>query len=117
MPRGKETDASGRYERALKRARKQTYVLRLYVTGASPASTRAIANLKRVCEERLKGRYRLDVIDIFQQPALAKDEQIIAAPTLIKELPPPLRRFIGDMSRLEGLLVGVDVRADSEELA
>lgn len=117
MPRGKEVDVSGRYERALKRARKQTYVLRLYVTGASPASTRAIANLKRVCEERLKGRYRLDVIDIFQQPALAKAEQIIAAPTLIKELPRPLRRFIGDMSRLEGLLVGVDVRADSEELA
>lgn len=117
MARGKDADVSKRYERALKQAGNETYVLRLYVTGASPISRRAIANIKRVCEARLKGRYRLEVVDIFQQPGLARGEQIVAAPTLIKELPPPLRRFISDMSRVEGLLVGVDVHPETEELA
>ena len=98
------------YERYLEQGAKQQYVLRLYVTGATSASTRAIANLKKVCEERLQGRYQLEVIDIFQQPELAQREQIIAAPTLIRLLPPPLRRFIGDMSSLDRVLVGFDVR-------
>ena len=101
-----------RYERQLADAAKQTYVLRLYVTGFTPAATRAIANLKAFCEERLRGRYQVEVIDIFQKPALAKDEQIYAAPTLVKLLPVPVQRFIGDLSGLDGKLFGLDVRLE-----
>ena len=86
------------------------YVLRLYVTGMTPKSTRAIANVRKLCEKYLEGRYELDVIDIYQQPKLAKGEQIIAAPTLIKKLPLPLRRLIGDMSDTERFLVGIDLK-------
>ncbi|HEV2392128.1 MAG TPA: circadian clock KaiB family protein [Verrucomicrobiae bacterium] len=86
------------------------YVLRLYVTGATPRSTRAILNIKNICEEHLAGRYNLEVIDIYQQPVLAKGDQIVAAPTLIRLLPLPLRRFIGDMSRTKKILVGLNVR-------
>ena len=71
---------------------------------------RAIANVKKICEEHLQGRYELDVVDLYQQPQLAKGEQIIAAPTLIKKLPLPLRRIIGDMSKTERVLVGLDLR-------
>jgi circadian clock protein KaiB len=88
----------------------ERYLLKLYVTGTTPASQRAIERVRTVCEEHLQGRYRLDVIDIYQLPALAKDEQIIATPTLIKVLPAPLRRFIGDLSRVERILFGLDVR-------
>ena len=86
------------------------YVLRLYVTGTTPQSVRAITNIKKICEEHLKGRYELEVIDLYQQPQLAQGEQIIAAPTLIKKLPLPLRRIIGDMSKTERVLVGLDLR-------
>jgi circadian clock protein KaiB len=86
------------------------YVLRLYVTGKTPNSLRAIASLKEVCEEYLHGRYHLQVIDIYQQPALAEGDQIVATPTLIKKLPAPLRRLIGDMSNRERVLVGLDLR-------
>jgi circadian clock protein KaiB len=110
MPRKKIQDATRRYERYLLESGNHVYVLRLYVTGATPASARAIANLKELCERRLKGRFQLEVIDIFQKPALAEGEQIIAAPTLVKVLPPPLRRFIGDLSDLEGKLLGLDLR-------
>jgi circadian clock protein KaiB len=89
----------------------QIYVLRLYVTGATPASARAIANLREICERRLHGRYELQVIDVFQQPGLAAREQILAAPTLLKQLPPPLRRFVGDLSGLEEKLFGVKVES------
>jgi circadian clock protein KaiB len=85
-------------------------VLRLYVTGMTPNSQRAIENVRKICEEHLEGRYQLEIIDIFQQPIFAKEGQIIAAPTLVKELPPPLRRFIGDMSKTERLLLGLDLR-------
>jgi circadian clock protein KaiB len=88
----------------------QRYVLRLYVTGATPQSVRAIANVKKICEEYLQGRYELEVIDLYQQPQLAQGEQIIAVPTLIKKLPLPLRRIIGDMSKAERVLVGLDLR-------
>ena len=87
----------------------EQYVLRLYVTGATPKSTRAILNIKKICEEHLQGRYGLEVIDVYQQPVLARGEQIIAAPTLIKYLPLPLRRFIGDMSRTDKILLGLDL--------
>jgi circadian clock protein KaiB len=85
------------------------YTLRLYVTGTTRRSAQAIVNIQKICEEHLKGRYELEVIDIYQQPALAVGEQIIAAPTLIKQLPLPPRRFIGDMSNTERLLVGLDL--------
>lgn len=85
------------------------YILRLYISGASSRSAIALKNLKKICEENLKGRYVLEVIDLFQQPVLAKDEQIIAAPTLIKELPLPFRRIIGDMSDKDKVLIGLDL--------
>jgi circadian clock protein KaiB len=87
-----------------------TYVLRLYVAGMLPQSVRAIDNVKKFCEENLRGRYELEVIDLHQQPQLAQGEQIIAVPTLIKKLPLPLRRIIGDMSKTERILVGLDLR-------
>jgi circadian clock protein KaiB len=88
----------------------ERYVLRLYVTGMTPRSIRAVNNVRAICEEHLQGRYELEVIDIYQQPTLAKGEQIIATPTLIKKLPLPLRKVIGDMSSTERLLLGLDLR-------
>jgi len=87
----------------------ERYILRLYVTGLTSRSSRALINLRAICDEYLEGRYDLEVIDIYQQPALAKGEQIIAAPTLIKALPLPTRRIIGDMSRREHVLLGLDL--------
>ncbi len=86
------------------------YLLRLYVAGLMPKSTLAIANIKKICDEHLLGRYELEVIDLYQQPQLAQGDQIVAVPTLIKKLPPPLRRIIGDMSNTERVLVGLDLR-------
>ena len=86
------------------------YVLRLYVTGSTPHSIRAISNIRKICEKYLEGRYDLEVVDISQHPSLAAGEQIIAAPTLIKKLPLPLRRFIGDMSQTDRILLGLDLR-------
>ena len=85
------------------------YVLRLYVTGMTARSSEAIKNLQAICDEYLDGRYDLDVIDIYQQPALAKGEQIVAAPTLIRKLPLPMRRLVGDMSKREHVLLGLDL--------
>jgi len=98
------------FEKTLKRSKDKEYVLRLYVAGATPRSTEAIVNIKKICEEHLKGRYELEVIDIYQQPVLAKGEQIIAAPTLVKKLPLPLRRFIGSMYDVDRILVGLDLK-------
>ena len=86
------------------------HLLRLYVTGTTAGSTRAIQQVRRVCDEHLAGRYDLEVIDIYRLPSLAKDDQIIATPTLIKVLPAPLRRLIGDLSNLEAVLFGMDIR-------
>lgn len=86
------------------------WVLRLYVTGSTPQSVRAIANIKKICEEHLKGRYDLEVTDLYQKPNLAQGEQIIAVPTLLKKLPLPLRRIIGDMSNINRVLIGLDLR-------
>ena len=91
------------------------YVLRLYISGSTPRSARAISNIRKICEEHLEGRYDLEVVDITQHPTLAEGEQIIAAPTLIKELPLPLRRFIGDMSQTERILIGLDLRETVEK--
>ncbi|MGZ6223048.1 MAG: circadian clock KaiB family protein [Syntrophales bacterium] len=98
------------FELALTETNEGHYVLRLYVAGMTPNSRRAIENTKKICEEHLKGRYELEIIDIYQQPIFAKEGQIIAAPTLVKELPPPLRKFIGDMSQTERILLGLDLR-------
>ncbi len=99
-----------RLEDAEQRPTDERYVLRLYVTGMTARSTRAVENVRTICEEHLQGRYDLEVIDIYQQPTLAKGEQIVAAPTLIKKLPLPLRRVIGDLSSTERVLVGLDLR-------
>ena len=98
------------FEEALKGSKVKKYVLRLYVAGATPRSTEAILNIKKFCEEFLKGRYELEVIDIYQQPVLAKGEQIIAVPTLVKKLPPPIRKFIGSMYDVDRILVGLDLK-------
>lgn len=107
----KEIETSAEhYEKKLNKPLRENYLLRLYVTGSTPHSVRAIENIKKICEEHLKGRYELEVIDLYQKPELAKGEQIIAAPTLIKKLPQPLRRIIGDMSNTERVLVGLDLK-------
>lgn len=87
----------------------ENYVLRLYVSGATPRSVTAIENIKGICETHLKGRYDLQVIDIYQQPELARSAEIIAAPTLIKQLPLPLRKVLGNLSETERVLVGLDL--------
>lgn len=97
-------------EKKAKKSCTQRYVLRLYVAGITFNSSAAIKNITHICEENLKGRYDLQIIDIYQQPGLAKGEQIIAAPTLIKKLPLPLRRFIGNMADREKILVGLDLK-------
>ncbi len=110
MPKKQVRDSTQEFERTRVRSQKKPYVLRLYVTGTTPQSARAIANIKKLCEIHLKGRYELDVVDLYQQPQLAQGEQIIAAPTLIKKLPLPQRRIIGDMSKSERVLAGLDLQ-------
>ena len=107
--KSKPTTGSAR-PRCATPAKVRRYALRLYVAGMTPRSTRAIANIKAICEEELKGRYDLQVIDLYQHPALAEGEQIVALPTLIKRLPLPLRRMIGDLSNREQVLIGLDLR-------
>jgi len=89
------------------------WTLRLYVAGQTPRSLAAFDNLKRLCEERLKGHYSIEVIDLLKNPRLAKDDQILAIPTLVRRLPPPVRRIIGDLSNTERVLVGLDLRPRS----
>jgi len=90
------------------------YILRLYITGQTTRSQRAVENLRRICESELKGQYELIVIDILEHPQFAEDERILAPPTLIKEVPPPLRRIIGDLSDIERVLFGLDLRVQVE---
>jgi circadian clock protein KaiB len=107
MRKQRTTKTTRRFERALTRRQEDVYILRLYVAGATPASQRAIENVKNLCEQCLKGHYHLEVVDIYQQPELAKGVQIVAAPTLIRVMPAPLRRFIGDMTKAERVLLGM----------
>jgi circadian clock protein KaiB len=93
-------------------ASNQQYLLRLYVTGATSRSRRAILNINAVCQQALQGRYELEVVDIYQSPALAEDEQIIATPTVVKQLPLPSRRMIGDFSNRERVLLGLDLKPE-----
>lgn len=104
-----QKDTAQEFEEALKRLSEEKYVLHLFVAGMNPKSLQAIENIKRICEKYLPGRYQLDVIDVYQQPIVAKDGQIVAAPTLIKELPPPLRKLVGSMANTERVLVGMDL--------
>jgi circadian clock protein KaiB len=105
--------AGPKVTRALRKAASRRYILKLYVAGQSPKSVNAIANIKKLCETKLKGRYVLDVIDLYQQPHLAQGAQIIAIPTLVRTLPSPLRRIIGDLSNTERVLVGLDIRSEA----
>lgn len=86
------------------------YIIKLYVTGRTPRSEQAIVNLRRICDEELSGRYELVVIDVLERPQLAEDEKILATPTVVKELPAPIRRIIGDLSDSERVLLGLDLR-------
>ena len=101
-------------ERAGPQTSSERYILRLFVTGMTLRSSRAVSNLRAICDEYLEGRYDLEVIDIYQQPVLTKGEQIVAAPTLIKKLPLPMRRIIGDMSNREHVLHGLDLIHESD---
>ncbi len=110
----KQHDTTKAFELAIEETGKGFYVLRLYVSGLTPNSQRAIENVRKICTEHLEGRYQLEVIDIYQQPIFAREGQIVAAPTLVKELPPPLRKFIGDMSKTERILLGLDIRTKKQ---
>jgi circadian clock protein KaiB len=90
------------------------YNLRLYVAGQTPKSVTALANLKSICETHLAGRYRIEVIDLLENPQLAAGDQILAVPTLVRRLPEPLKRIIGNLSNMERVLVGLDLRPDAE---
>lgn len=102
-------DSAAQYEEQFDKNNGAHYLLKLYVSGSSPQSVRAIYNLKKICEENLKGRYVLEIIDLYQKPEMTKEIDLIAAPTLIKNLPLPVRRVIGDMSNTDRVLVGLDV--------
>jgi circadian clock protein KaiB len=101
-----------RYEQAAREIQTGRYAFQLYVSGMTPKSLRAIENIKALCEDYLKGRYELQVIDVYLNPDQARDARIVAAPTLIKTLPPPLRRFIGDLANREHILVKLDLIPD-----
>ena len=112
-------DATGAFEEAIKRQalKRAKYILRLYVAGSTGRSLKAVYNLRKICEEHLPD-YELEVIDIYQDPEAAREAQVIAAPTLVKKLPLPIRKFVGDLSNTQKILVGLDIykRQDFEEL-
>lgn len=116
MPRKKIRRAESTtkaFDRALNRMENKRFVLKLYVTGSTPRSVQAIKNIKKICEEHLKGRYRLEIIDLYQEPWRARQDQLSVAPTLIKKLPVPLRMLVGDLSHTERVLAGLDLLAQS----
>jgi circadian clock protein KaiB len=114
MPQDQPIDGPQSFEHLLNQPAQAQFVLRLYVTGLTPRSTQAIDSIKSICEEQLQGRYDLEVLDLTKQPELAKEADIVAAPTLIKQLPLPLRRLIGDLSNKERVLLGLDLRSKCE---
>ncbi len=93
------------------RKAQESYLLRLYVAGQTPRCVAAFANLKRICEEHLAGQYRIEVIDLRENPRLARGDQILAIPTLVRKLPQPVRKIIGDLSNTERVLVGLDLQS------
>jgi len=96
---------------ALKGKRPEEYLLRLYVAGHTPRSVQAFENLTRICEEHLAGRYRIEIIDLLENPSLARGDQILALPSVVRQLPPPVKKIIGDFSQAERVLVGLDLRS------
>ena len=88
----------------------ETYALKLYVAGQTPKAVRAFSNLRKICEEHLQGRYSIEVIDLVENPALGRGDQILALPTLVRRLPAPIKKIIGDLSNTERVLVGLDLR-------
>ena len=108
------TDILADIENAPAESTSEKYVLRLYVAGNTPQSTRAIERAKTFCESHIKGRYELTVVDLYQQPEATEDEQIIAAPTLVKKLPPPFRQLIGDLSNTSRLLLALDIDLETK---
>jgi circadian clock protein KaiB len=94
----------------LQSAEVETFQLRLYIAGRTPRSVGALATLRTICEEHLQGRYELEIIDLLQNPALARGDQILAVPTLVRRLPEPIKKIIGDLSNRERVLVGLDLR-------
>jgi circadian clock protein KaiB len=112
-----KSPARAKSEKAVKSAKvkstKKTYELRLYVAGQTPKSLAAFANLKKICEEHLSGQYHIEVIDLLKQPQLASGDQILAIPTLVRKLPSPIKKIIGDLSNTERVLVGLDVREEN----
>ena len=101
--------SSARERRPAKTSRSSFYRLRLYIAGQTPNSIAAIANLKKICEDKLRGKYRIEVVDLLKKPQLAKGDQIIAIPTLVRRLPPPVKKIIGNLSKAERTLVGLDL--------
>jgi circadian clock protein KaiB len=95
--------------RITKAARGNFWELRLYIAGQTPNSIAAIANLKKICEDQLQGKYRIEVVDLLKKPQLAKGDQIVAIPTLVRRLPPPVKKIVGNLSRTERALVGLDI--------
>jgi circadian clock protein KaiB len=102
------------FEKLIENPSNGRYVLRLYVAGSTPRSARSVANIQSLCEERLAGHYELEVIDIYQQPREAVDEQVVAVPMLVKKLPEPVRRMVGDLSQREKVLVALDLQRDGD---
>jgi len=97
-------------KKAAKRTKADIWELRLYIAGQTPNSIATIANLRRICEERLQGRYRIEIVDLLERPQLARGDQIIAIPTLVRKLPTPIKRIIGNLSTAERALVGLDLQ-------
>ena len=113
MKTNKTSSATKAFEKALATRPSGKYVLRLYVAGATDRSHQAVLCVRQLCEAKLKGNCELEVIDVYQQPILARDGQIVATPTLVKELPLPVRRLIGDLANTTGLFVGLDLHANT----
>jgi circadian clock protein KaiB len=109
-PEGPSGQVLAEFEKLVAELSEPVYLFRLYVSGASPRSALAITNIRNICEKYLPGRYELEVVDVFQQPGATKEAQIVAVPTLIKELPLPRKKFVGDMSDVEKIVVGLKLR-------
>ncbi len=97
-------------KRPARTSRSDFFILRLYIAGQTPNSVTAITNLKKLCEDKLKGKYRIEVVDLLEKPQLAKGDQIIAIPTLVRRLPPPVKKIIGNLSKTESVIVGLDLQ-------
>ena len=115
MAKSRDSEIKKQLEKELSKKKQKKYVLHLYVAGLSPRSQKAIENVKKLCNQYMKGNYELVIQDVYKNPIIARDGRILAAPTLVKKLPLPLRRFVGDMSNLDKLLVGLDLRSEGEK--